>query len=78
MERIGEVTAVRGEYLEITFCRPSDCEKCQACQGGQKVTKLHLKGKANRHDSDGWLDFFTHDALYTLLTIQDSLKQEQR
>lgn len=51
MQRTGEVTAVHGDLLEITFCRPADCEKCQACQGGQKVTKLHLKGKANVGDA---------------------------
>lgn len=46
MERIGEVTAVRGEWLEVTFCRPADCEKCNACHGGQKQTVLHLRGQA--------------------------------
>ena len=50
MERIGEVTAVRSEWLEITFCRPSDCEKCQACHGGQKQTKLMVKGTAKVGD----------------------------
>lgn len=51
MERIGEVTAVHGEYLEITFCRPADCEKCQACHGGQKQTTLMVKGTASVGDS---------------------------
>ena len=51
MERIGEVTAVRGEFLEITFCRPADCEKCQACHGGQKQTTLMVRGTANVGDS---------------------------
>lgn len=51
MERIGEVTAVRGEYLEITFCRPADCEKCGACHGGQKQTVLTLKGSARIGDA---------------------------
>lgn len=51
MERIGEVTAVRGEYLEITFCRPTDCEKCQACHGGQKQTKLLVRGTAQVGDA---------------------------
>lgn len=51
MQRTGEVTAVRGEMLEITFCRPADCEKCNACHGGQKVTTLHIRGKANVGDS---------------------------
>ena len=51
MERIGEVTAVRGEWLEITFCRPADCEKCNACHGGQKQTILTLKGQAQPGDA---------------------------
>lgn len=46
MERTGEVTAVQGEWLDITFCRPADCEKCNACRGGQKTVSLRLKGKA--------------------------------
>ena len=51
MERTGEVTSVQGEWLEITFCRPADCEKCNACHGGQKQTVLTLKGKAQLGDA---------------------------
>lgn len=50
MERLGEVTAVDGKWLEITFCRPSDCEKCHACMGGEKTMKLRLEGKAQVGD----------------------------
>lgn len=50
MERLGEVTRVDGKWLEITFCRPSDCEKCHACMGGDKMTTLRLEGKANVGD----------------------------
>ena len=50
MQRTGEVTAVRGEMLEVTFCRPADCEKCNACHGGEKVTKLMIRGKAEVGD----------------------------
>ena len=50
MERTGEVTAIHGEYIEITFCRPADCEKCNACHGGKSQTTLTLKGKANLGD----------------------------
>ena len=50
MERTGEVKAVSGEWLEIEFCRPADCEKCNACHGGQKVTSLRIKGRANVGD----------------------------
>ena len=46
MERLGEVTRVDGEWLEITFCRPSDCEKCHACMGGAQETTIRLKGTA--------------------------------
>ena len=51
MERLGEVTAVDGKWLEITFCRPSDCDKCHACMGGPNTTTLRLQGKANVGDS---------------------------
>ena len=51
MERLGEVTKVDGKWLEITFCRPSDCDKCHACMGGSKTTTLRLEGKANVGDS---------------------------
>ena len=50
MERTGEVTAVHGEYIEITFCRPSDCEKCNACHGGKSQSTLLLKGQAQVGD----------------------------
>lgn len=51
MQRIGEVTAIRGDSLEITFCRPSDCEKCNACHGGQQVTTILVPGQARLGDS---------------------------
>lgn len=50
MERTGEVTAVQGQWLEITFCRPADCEKCHACHGGQKTTSLRIRGEAKVGD----------------------------
>lgn len=50
MDRLGEVTHVDGKWLEITFCRPSDCDKCHACMGGNKTTILRLEGKANVGD----------------------------
>ena len=50
MDRLGEVTKVEGKWLEITFCRPSDCDKCHACMGGSKTTTLRLKGQANVGD----------------------------
>ncbi len=51
MERTGEVTAVTGQWLEVTFCRPADCEKCQACRGGQKTVAIRVKGTAKVGDS---------------------------
>ena len=50
MDRTGVVKAVQGEWLEIEFCRPADCEKCNACHGGDKVMSLRLKGKASVGD----------------------------
>lgn len=50
MERTGEVKSVQGEWLEIEFCRPADCEKCNACHGGQKVMSMRLKGQAKVGD----------------------------
>lgn len=50
MERTGEIKSVQGEWLEIEFCRPKDCEKCNACHGGQKVMSLRLKGKGQVGD----------------------------
>lgn len=50
MERTGTVAAVRGEWLEITFCRPTDCGKCNACLGGKSQSTLHVKGKAKVGD----------------------------
>ena len=46
MLRTGEVTGVRGNWLEVTFCRPTDCEHCQACAGSQKETRLTVQGQA--------------------------------
>ena len=51
MEKTGEVTAVHGDWLEITFCRPSDCEKCHACGDGPKKATIKVKGKANLGDT---------------------------
>lgn len=50
MERTGEVKSVQGEWLEVEFCRPSDCEKCNACHGGQKVMHTRIRGKAQIGD----------------------------
>lgn len=50
MERIGEVTAVRGECVEITFCRPTDCGKCHACQGARDRMQVTVKGTAEVGD----------------------------
>lgn len=50
MERTGEVTAVKGEWLEVTFYRPADCEKCNACGIGQKKASMMVRGRANLGD----------------------------
>ena len=50
MERLGEITGVNGEWLEITFCRETDCGHCHACMGTKKETTLKLRGKGNVGD----------------------------
>lgn len=50
MEQTGEVVAVSGEELVISFCRPTDCEKCGACHGAKRQTQLTLKGRAKVGD----------------------------
>ena len=50
MEKVGEITAVRGRQLEVTFCRPQDCGHCHACEGGQKATVIRLDGEGRVGD----------------------------
>lgn len=50
MERTGTITAVSGDMLEVTFCRPGDCEKCHACLGGDKKHVLLVKGEGHVGD----------------------------
>ena len=50
MERTGTITAVSGDMLEVTFCRPGDCEKCHACIGGEKKHVLLVKGEGHVGD----------------------------
>ena len=50
MDRLGEVTKVDGKWIEVSFCRPTDCEKCHGCMGGEKPTTLRLEGQANLGD----------------------------
>ena len=51
MERTGTITAVSGDTLEVTFCRPGDCEKCHACIGGEKKHVLRVKGEGHVGDA---------------------------
>ena len=51
MERTGTITAVSGDMLEVTFCRPGDCEKCHACIGGEKKHVLLVKGEGHVGDA---------------------------
>lgn len=50
MERTGEVTAVNGEWLTVTVCRPADCEKCNACLGSKKRATVAVRGEARLGD----------------------------
>ena len=38
MEKVGEITGIRGGKLEVSFCRPKDCGHCHACDGGCTYT----------------------------------------
>lgn len=51
MKRVGEVTAVRGDKLEITFCRPADCGKCHACGGNREQMSILIAGEAQLGDA---------------------------
>ena len=44
MEKVGEITGVSGEWLEVSFCRPQDCGHCHACEGGQQPTVVRVAG----------------------------------
>lgn len=50
MERTGEVTAVLGDKIEITFCRPAECEHCHACIGGESQRRMIVQGEASVGD----------------------------
>jgi len=49
MERTGEVIAIEKGRLLVEFCRPTACEKCGGCEGGQKARML-VKGDAKVGD----------------------------
>ena len=51
MERMGEVVAVQGDLLVVQFCRPTDCEKCHGCMGGEAQRQLMVRGKAEIGDT---------------------------
>ena len=51
LQRIGEVTAVRGDTLEITFCKPEECASCHGCDGHSQATVITVKGQANLGDA---------------------------
>lgn len=44
MVKVGEITGVSGDRLEVSFCRPEDCGHCHACDGGQKPTVIRVQG----------------------------------
>ncbi len=50
MEKVGEITAVHGDQLEISFCRPQDCGHCHACEGGQQPTVIRVAGSGRVGD----------------------------
>ena len=46
MVRPGQVTNIKNDRLEVTFCRPEDCARCGGCEGGKRETVLWVKGAA--------------------------------
>ena len=50
MQRVGEVTAVHGGMLEITFRRLDECEGCHACDGQPRKMNVRLEGEAKVGD----------------------------
>ena len=50
MEKVGEITAVRGRQLEVTFCRPQDCGHCHACEGSQEPTVIRVEDEGRVGD----------------------------
>lgn len=51
MEQVGEVTGVKAGKIEITFCRPEECEKCKGCEGHHKATVIEVAGEAEIGDA---------------------------
>ena len=50
MQKVGEITGVTAEGLEISFCRPKDCGHCHACDGGQQPTVIRVPGEGRVGD----------------------------
>ena len=50
MVRMGEITAVDGDYLEVTFCHQQDCGQCHACENGQKLSSIRIRRKGHVGD----------------------------
>ncbi|MBQ9325684.1 MAG: SoxR reducing system RseC family protein [Clostridia bacterium] len=47
---MGEITAVHGDLLEVTFCHQKDCGSCHACENGQRQSSITVAGKGNVGD----------------------------
>ena len=39
-----------GEWIEVTFCHPEECEHCHGCDGGHKASVLTLRGEGRVGD----------------------------
>ncbi len=50
MKQPGEITQVKGNMLEITFCRPEACAACKACEGGKREHVLWVQGEGRVGD----------------------------
>ena len=45
MRQPGEITQVKGNMLQVTFCRPEACAACNACEGGKKEHSIWVRGE---------------------------------
>ena len=44
MRQPGEITQVRDGMIQVTFCRPDACAKCNVCEGGKREHSIWVRG----------------------------------
>ncbi len=50
MTQPGEITQIRGNMMQVTFCRPEACAACNACEGGKKEHSVWIRAEGNVGD----------------------------